>query len=262
MMTSKQFVSTAIDIANNYKTLYVAGCFGAPMNSANKTRYTKNNLYNMSSERSKMINSATSDTFGFDCVCLIKGILWGWNGNLEKTYGGAVYCANDVPDYNANQIFNQCTYISDNFENIIPGAVVWMQDHIGIYIGDNLVVECTPKWYNCVQITGLGNVSAKKTVAHSRVWSKWGVLPYIIYEIDEDENVLTEQRVREIVREEINKFFSERDNAELTEDWEKNWLELAKNNGITADGERPLGYLTRLEGMIMSTKALFSAKNN
>ena len=38
-----------------------------------------------------MINSASSDTFGFDCVCLIKGILWGWNGNLNHVYGGATF---------------------------------------------------------------------------------------------------------------------------------------------------------------------------
>ena len=29
--------------------------------------------------------------FGFDCVCLIKSLLWGWNGNEKLPHGGAVY---------------------------------------------------------------------------------------------------------------------------------------------------------------------------
>ncbi len=38
IMTNKEFVEKAIDIANNYKTLYVMGCFGAPMTASNKKK--------------------------------------------------------------------------------------------------------------------------------------------------------------------------------------------------------------------------------
>lgn len=41
MMKSKTFIEKLIDAAQNYKTLYVMGCFGAPMTAANKTRYTQ-----------------------------------------------------------------------------------------------------------------------------------------------------------------------------------------------------------------------------
>lgn len=134
-----------------------------------------------------------------------------------------------------------------------------MKNHIGIYAGDGLVIECSAKWENGVQITGMKNVGLNKSVKNSRTWSKWGLLPYISYEEGDE---MTEDQVRKIIREEIQSFFSERDNASLTQDWEKNWLEIAKDNGITADGSRPLGYMTRLEGMIMSAKVLFAAKNN
>lgn len=70
------------------------GCFGAPMNAANKKRYCNNHSYNKQATRQKMIMAASADTFGFDCVCLIKGLLWGWNGNASKTYGGAGYAIN------------------------------------------------------------------------------------------------------------------------------------------------------------------------
>ena len=45
MMTNTEFVAKPKDIAKNYKTLYVMGCFGAPMTAANKKRYTQNHSY-------------------------------------------------------------------------------------------------------------------------------------------------------------------------------------------------------------------------
>lgn len=77
MMTNKELAAKLIDVVKNYKTLYVMGCFGAPMTASNKKRYTQNHEYNRRPERTAMINAASADTFGFDCVCLIKGILWG-----------------------------------------------------------------------------------------------------------------------------------------------------------------------------------------
>ncbi len=177
-MKNIDLVSKAKDIALNHKTLYVMGCFGAPMNDKNKKRYTKNNPYNEDPERQKLINAASSDTFGFDCVCLIKGILWGWNANTEKVYGGAVYKSNNVPDIGANKMINACSDISDDFSHLETGEALWMEDHIGIYIGDGLAVECTPKWEDKVQITAC---NCKKEGYNTRTWTKHGKLPYVEY---------------------------------------------------------------------------------
>lgn len=38
-MKAQTLVDKAVDIAKNYKTLYVMGCFGAPLTGANVTRY-------------------------------------------------------------------------------------------------------------------------------------------------------------------------------------------------------------------------------
>lgn len=61
VMTSAEFVKRLKAAATDYKTLYVMGCFGAPMNSANKKRYTANHSYNKQAARTAMINAATAD---------------------------------------------------------------------------------------------------------------------------------------------------------------------------------------------------------
>lgn len=170
-MNNIELKDKLINIAKNYKTLYVMGCFGAPLNATNKKRYTSNHAYNKQSSRKNMINNASSDTFGFDCVCLIKGVLWGWNGNLNHVYGGAVYGSNGVPDINADTMITKCKNISTDFNNITIGEAVWLSGHIGVYIGNGEVVECTPAWKNNVQITKLSQ----------RKWLKHGKLPYITY---------------------------------------------------------------------------------
>ena len=181
VMTDTQLVNKVKDIANNYKTLYVYGCFGAPMNATNKQRYTNNYSYNKQASRKSKIMAASSNTFGFDCVNLIKGVLWGWNGNVNATYGGAKYNSNGVPDTNANGMFdNYCTDKSSDFSNIVPGEFVWLEGHIGVYIGNGLVVECTPIWKDGVQVTACGNIGSKKGY-NTRTWKKHGKSKFIQY---------------------------------------------------------------------------------
>jgi len=166
-----------LNLALNSKTLYVKGCFGSPLNAKNKQRYTTNLTYNKN--RAWIINAATDDTYGFDCVNLVKGILWGWNANKNSTYGGAVYGTNGVPDVNADGMIAKCENVSSNFDNIVKGEFVWMQGHCGIYIGNGQVIECTPRWSNNVQISNLGNTGNKS--GHYRMWVKHGKLPWIDY---------------------------------------------------------------------------------
>lgn len=180
VMKSTDFVNIAKDIATKYKTLYIMGCFGSPMNNTNKNRYCNNHSYNKQAARTNKIKAASADTFGFDCVCLIKGILWGWKGNTGATYGGAVYNSNGVPDKSADQIMSYCSGVSTNFNNIVPGEIVHMAGHVGVYIGDGLAVECTPIWKDGVQITAVGNIG-KKSGYNTRTWVNHGKLNFIDY---------------------------------------------------------------------------------
>ena len=180
IMKASDFVAKLKDIATNYKTLYVMGCFGAPMTAANKKRYIDHHPYNKQPARVKLINAASADTFGFDCVCLIKGVLWGWSGDKSKVYGGAKYAINGVPDVDANTMINLCSEVSTDFSKIEVGEAVWTDGHIGVYIGNGLAIECTPAWKNRVQITAC---NCSKPGYNTRKWKKHGKLPYIDYTV-------------------------------------------------------------------------------
>jgi hypothetical protein len=176
--TGKDLATACENVAKNYKTLYVMGCFGAPMTAGNKIRYINHHSYNRKAATQAKINAASADTFGFDCVCLIKGLLWGWSGDASKIYGGASYGTNGVPDIGADQIINVCKDVSADFSKIQVGELLWMAGHVGIYIGGGKAVECTPAWKGCVQVTTVCNI--KSGPGHK--WTKHGKLPYVSYE--------------------------------------------------------------------------------
>lgn len=165
-------------LATKKKTLYVMGCFGAPMTEGNKKRYCFNHPYNAKPERTAKIRAASADTFGFDCVCLIKGLLWGWRGDAGHVYGGAAYGSNGVPDLGADGLFGKCTDTGGDFSAIVPGEAVWMPGHIGIYVGEGLAAECTPAWADGVQLTAC---NCKKEGCPTRNWQRRGRLPYVSY---------------------------------------------------------------------------------
>lgn len=181
--TGQELAQAALDVAKNHKTLYVLGCIGAPMSESNKTVYLTRHCasFNGRADRKPKIQAATSKTFGFDCVCLIKGLLWGWEGDASKAYGGAVYASNGVPDIDADFMINACSGVSTDFSNIQVGEALWLPGHIGIYVGNGLAVECTYRWKDGVQITAVHNIGTKAGY-NGRAWTKHGKLPYVTYD--------------------------------------------------------------------------------
>ena len=180
-MTNLELANKLKDVALNYKTSYMLGAWG---------HFTNTDLINQSVSRTDVKNSPykqgalsiKDQGWMFDCVCLIKAILWGWTGDKSKPRGGgAKYASNGVPDIGADTMITKCSGISTDFSNIEIGEAVWVKGHIGVYVGDNQVVECTPRWSVCpgVKITNLGNRGA--TASPSRKWTKHGKLPYITY---------------------------------------------------------------------------------
>lgn len=102
-----------------------------------------------------------------DCVGLIKGYGWLDPDTLTFQYG-----ANGMPDIGANTMYQNATVrgpISTMPDT--PGLAVWMDGHIGVYIGNGEVIEAIN--------TKIGVV---KTQLAGRGWSRWLEVPYINYD--------------------------------------------------------------------------------
>ena len=183
-MTNIELKEKVVDIAKNYKTIYGMGTWGWIVTKSAIERKKKESSWWTTTRINTISKVIGKGYFMFDCIGLIKGILWGWNGNTKAIYGGAGYNINKVPDVNTEGMLAKCTNVSTNFKTIEIGEYLWMSGHCAIYIGDGLCIECTPIWKNGVQITAVGNIENKKGY-NSRKWTKHGKLPYITYEKEE-----------------------------------------------------------------------------
>lgn len=186
-MNNLEFQQKLLDVATRYKTVYANGMFGQPITQSiiDQKAAQLPNWYT-SKRKSELSALIGQGYFGFDCICLIKGILWGWNGNLDSVNGGAVYGSNGVPDVTEYGMLELCTDVSEDFSKMEIGEYLWTGGHCGVYIGDGLAVECTTRWDNCVQITAVNNISYKSGY-NERTWKKHGKIPYIKYEKTEEE---------------------------------------------------------------------------
>ena len=192
IMTAAAFCAQLLAIANGCKTAYMLGPWGWPANTQMITRATTQGS-NAQTNRQWLAkaNAIKGKGFLFDCVGLIKGILWGWCGDLFRPYGGAGYACNGVPDCDAKKMIDLCREVSTDFSRIVPGEAVWMDGHIGVYVGGGVVVESTPKWQGGVQCSTLANTAGAQKLpgtAGCRRWTKHGKLPWVDYSAESKTN--------------------------------------------------------------------------
>lgn len=103
-----------------------------------------------------------------DCVGLIKG--YGW---FDPASGGYEYRSNGMPDLNANGMA-QAAQEKGEIQSIpeIPGLAVWMNGHIGVYIGNGEVIEAMSSQRGVVQ-----------TKLKGRGWQLWLKIPSLEYDL-------------------------------------------------------------------------------
>ena len=99
-----------------------------------------------------------------DCVGLIKGYLWSENETAKPEYNAA-------QDVSANGMRKKCTE-NGKIATLpeIPGILVFMNGHVGIYAGGGKVIEARGFAYGVV-VTELAD----------RKWTSWGKCPWIEY---------------------------------------------------------------------------------
>lgn len=172
--------------ALNSNTVYASGAFGASIgNYPNQLkRYYDNTLSRCGQTYADKVLAAAENppAWCFDCCGLIKGILWSWDAEANSTYGGAVYKSNGVPDSGANSMISACADASTDFTNIIPGELLWIDGHVGVYIGDGYAIESSTAWLDKVQKTVVLNVKKAGSGEHGRKWTKHGRMPWVEYD--------------------------------------------------------------------------------
>ena len=123
------------------------------------------------------LNKKSSEKLLTDCSGMIKGILWGYPD-------GGKYASNGVPDINADTMISRCSEVTTDFTKMKAGWIVWMKGHVGVHIGDGIIIEATSAWNGCVQRTfAKGSGYTNTNNLKSRKWTKCGKLDkYIDYE--------------------------------------------------------------------------------
>ncbi len=229
VMTAAELVRRAENIARRYSTVYLWGGIGQLVtNSLIAQKAAQYPSWYSAARINSLKTYAGTGTWGFDCVCLIKAILWGWSGDTSKSCGGAVYASNGVPDVTANGMIKLCRDVSADFSEIAAGEAVHMDGHIGIYIGNELAVECTPSFNNGVQITYVKNrVSGKSGYAYGRRWTDHGKLPWIDYTQEKEDETVTYEDFKAF----MGKYEAERAALPVSS-WASDSMEKAINAGI------------------------------
>lgn len=191
MITNTEIARIARGAAKD-NTIYLSSGFGTNLTLPSDLEYytRANDWCNRHAAETRAAAAAASAAnlplWGFDCVCFVKGILWGWRGDATKYRGGAVYASNGVPDATIWDLYtNYSTGRSTDFSNIEIGEFVVLSNsygHCGLYVGNGEVVESTPAWKNGVQVTKCLNVTPNASGAeHGRTWWAHCKLNFIDY---------------------------------------------------------------------------------
>ena len=101
-----------------------------------------------------------------DCIGLVKGYMW----TLGADSTHYIY-KNGFPDVSADMQYKRSTRKgSISTMPDVPGILVFMKGHVGVYIGDGWVIEARGHRWGVV-----------KTYLKARSWTKWAYIDEIQY---------------------------------------------------------------------------------
>ena len=177
-MTNTEFVNKLLEV-RKYKTKYAKGTFGQRATDSLINQKAKQYPKWYTDSRIASLKALSDDTRLFDCVGLIKGVMWG--------FPDIIYTSNGVKDYSDQSIWEVSTDKSYDFAHVEIGELLWLQGHVGVYIGEGKAIECTTAGTGNVQITAVSNIG-QITGLRSRKWTTHSKLPFIVYNATEGSN--------------------------------------------------------------------------
>ena len=175
-----------------------------------------------------------------DCVGLIKGYMWS-DEDGKVTY-------NLKQDKDVSGLLQECNEIgSITAMPEVPGLLVFMKGHVGVYIGNGKVIEAKGHAYGVVE-----------TDLKKRPWDTYGKLSWINYIVEmEDYNMLDrlcDKYGEHIVENALSRLIETYIDDGNPAPWAAKEVEEAKALGLT-DASRPEMYTTRQEVMLMCLRA-------
>lgn len=166
VLKSKEFANIALDIYNNLNTVYAKGGFGQLIDS-----YTYTDLRQQYPWNADHFDQSYMGKYAVDCICWIKGELWGWRYNQQPKYG-----SNGVPDMTDQEF-------GDSLTDLVPasqakeGYGLWKKGHCGMCVGNGMAIDA-----DYSTLAGKVVVNGMKLRKLSEVkWTKCGKFPYIDY---------------------------------------------------------------------------------
>ena len=161
---------------------YVSGGYGQPLTSAflagkqNKKWFKDKSKQDPSKTNWEYLSQfADQGWYCTDCVCLLKGVLWGFRGDGTEGVVGS----NGVKDSTDAEFYNMCYNKIDisggkNRNKLKPGMILHLNGHVGTVYkvngSDIKVIESSPS------LDG-----TKVSSIDYQAWTGAGYSPYIIY---------------------------------------------------------------------------------
>ena len=119
---------------------------------------------------------ANSGIRGWDCIGLIIGYKWG------DYHQGKPECRVKGEHWSTAQLIEMDGLVKGSIDTLPerPGLVLFKKGHVGVYIGDGRVIECTNRDPETGQLGAGGGIV--ETALSDVPWTHWLEFPGICYE--------------------------------------------------------------------------------
>lgn len=179
--TNEHFADWCLKMAEKKSPYWYGSCVYKASNSLLSRKSNQYPSHYGSSRTVRYKQDIANKQVVADCVGGCKGYAWtnGGQGVLESIGTDQKYTSkygsNGCPDKSASGMFSYCKSKGMDWGTIdtlpeIVGLALFMDGHIGYYVGGGYAVEWRGFNYGCV-----------KTVVKERTWKHWAKLPFINY---------------------------------------------------------------------------------